>query len=121
MRRVLLGTIIMVAAASGETANAGDKLAYGARMISCAQWVRFRAIGDKPSSYQAQAWIDGFLSGYNVADDENINFLEPSQSTIASYAWIDNYCGPKPLDRLMQAAIALKNELLVRAGGVRKK
>jgi hypothetical protein len=120
IRRVLLGLIVTIVTVSGAASAAGDKAFYGAGMISCAEWVRYRAIGDKPNSYQAQAWVDGFLSGYNLADDENVNFLEPSQSTIASYAWIDNYCGPKPLDKLVQAVIALKNELLVRAGGKSK-
>jgi hypothetical protein len=115
--RVLLGLIITIVTVSGAASAAGNKAVYGAGMISCADWVRYRSIGDKPNSYQAQAWVDGFLSGYNVADDANVNFLEPSQSTIARYAWIDNYCGPKPLDNLVQAVIALKNELLVRAGG----
>ena len=89
-------------------------------MISCAEWLNYRSTGDKPHSYQAQAWVDGFLSGYNVADDEHDNFLEVPNSTVASYAWIDNYCGPKPLDKLMQAAMALKTELQRRSGSQRK-
>jgi hypothetical protein len=120
IRRGLLGLLIAVVTVSGVVSAPGDKLAYGAGTISCAEWVRYRTIDDKPHSYQAQAWVDGFLSGYNVADDDSVNFLEPSQSTVATYAWIDNYCGPKPLDKLMQAVMALKNELVVRAGGKRK-
>ncbi len=67
-----------------------------------------------PNSYQAQAWVDGFLSGYNVADD-GADFLAPVKP-VAVYAWVDNYCGPKPLDQRVEAALALKNELQSRAG-----
>ena len=35
---------------SGSAAE--NKIVYGAGMISCAEWVRYRSIGDKPSRYR---------------------------------------------------------------------
>jgi hypothetical protein len=51
--------------------------------------------GDKANSYQAQAWVDGFLSGENSASD-GPDFLAPKPNTVAYYAWIDNYSARNP-------------------------
>ena len=42
-------------------------------------------------------------------------FFAPEPSSIAYYAWIDNYCTQHPLDTLMLAAFKLKRELASRA------
>jgi len=99
--------------ANSALAADGDKLVYGAGMISCAEWQKFRTTGDKANSYQAQAWVDGFLSGENSAGD-GIDFLAPKPNTIAYYAWIDNYCAQNPLYSLVQATWLLKKELIAR-------
>lgn len=58
--------------------------------------------------------MDGFLSAYNLADEHD-DFLASAPKAVASYAWIDNYCGPKPLDEVIQAVVALKKELQSRS------
>jgi hypothetical protein len=92
----------------------GDRMVYGAGMTTCAEWQQYRSTGNKPASLQMQAWIDGFLSGYNVASEVR-DFIIPKPESVAYYAWIDNFCGQKPLDKVMQAVIALKNELVSRS------
>ncbi len=82
IRIALLG--LAVAIASTSEASAQNKMYYGAGSISCAEWLRYRSTGNKPNSYQAQAWMDGFLSGYNVADD-GADFLAPLKP-VAIYA-----------------------------------
>jgi hypothetical protein len=116
--RVLFGLIIMIATASGATAR--GKYVYGAGTISCAEWLNYRSTGGDPNSYQVQAWVDGFLSAHNLADDEQGDFLLSAPKAVASYAWIDNYCGPKPLDQVIQAVIALKKELQSRSQNGKK-
>ena len=88
-------------------------MAYGAGMVTCAEWQKYRSTGDKAATLQLQAWIDGFLSGYNMASD--VDFIVPRPQTVAYYAWIDNYCTQNPLNVVMQATLALKNELTARA------
>jgi hypothetical protein len=83
---------------------------YGAGTVSCAEWSRFRTTGDKPNSFQVEAWIDGYLSGSNVFDP-GADFLQSQPKSIALYAWVDNYCGSRPLDQIVQAASALRREL----------
>jgi hypothetical protein len=91
-----------------------NKLVYGAGMVTCAEWQKYRMAGNKPAQVQLQAWIDGFLSGYNTASD-GTNFLGPRPEDVAYYAWIDNYCSQNPLNKVIQAVMALKDELTSRA------
>jgi hypothetical protein len=109
MARWLILTLFIFIALSSD-AIAQFKAYYGAGKVSCAEWVQFRTTGDKPNSYQVEAWIDGYLSGYNVYDS-GADFLLSQPKSIALYAWIDNYCGSKPLDQIVQAASALRTEL----------
>jgi len=113
IRIALLGFAIATVTESSTCAQ--TRMIDGAGLVSCGEWQQYRSSGDKPSSYQAQAWIDGFLSGYNSASD-GTDFLIPKPSSIAYYAWVDNYCRDKPLDTLALAVFALKRELASRAG-----
>jgi hypothetical protein len=103
-------------AASVQAAQAanGHGISYGAGTVTCAEWQKYRSTGDKASTFQLQAWIDGFLSGYNTAS-EDIDFIAPRPQTVAYYAWVDNYCTQNPLNYLVQATLALKDELTARA------
>ena len=75
-----------------------------------------RTTGDKASSYQMQAWVAGFLTGYNIASATDPDFLGKSMpDKVAMYIWIDNYCRDKPLNIVAAAVMALKDELVARA------
>jgi hypothetical protein len=111
IRRAILALLISIGLISHSIAQ--FKAYYGAGTVSCAEWVRFRTTGDKPNSYQVEAWIDGYLSGSNVYDS-GADFLITQPKAVALYAWIDNYCGSKPLDQIVQAAGALRTELQAR-------
>src|SRR5262245_61830623 len=63
--RLLLSLVLSIAAADG--ASAQGRAVYGAGLLSCGQWQEYRTTGNKGASFQLQAWIDGFLSGYNMA------------------------------------------------------
>jgi hypothetical protein len=114
IRSILLGLVISVAFASGAAAE--HKLIYGAGTISCGEWQQYRSTGTKSDSYQGEAWIDGYLSGSNAAGNE-VDFLAAKTSSVAYYAWIDNYCGQHPLDHLEHAVMLLAKELRLRAKG----
>jgi hypothetical protein len=110
----LLAVCLIAVPVNGARCAEGDRMVYGAGMITCAEWQQYRSTGNKVANAQLEAWIDGFLSGYNTASDDT-DFIIPKPETIAYYAWIDNYCSQNPLNKVMQATMALKNELAARA------
>jgi hypothetical protein len=89
-------------------------MVYGAGMVTCAEWQKYRTSGNKAYELQLESWIDGYLSGYNAAS-EGVDFIAPRPQSVAYYAWIDNYCVQNPLNPLLQATWALKDELTTRA------
>ncbi len=107
-------TLLGLASALMSIAAAQDKMIYGAGTITCAEWQQYLTSGNKPASFQAQAWIDGYLSGSN-ASGEGPDFIAPKPTSVAYYAWIDNYCAQNPLNPLMTAVFKLEKELASRA------
>ena len=105
---------LMAVPANVVWAADGVRMVYGPGMLTCAGWRQHRSTGNKAATLQLQAWIDGFLSGYNTAS-EGTDFLAPQPTKDAYYAWIDNYCSQNPLNKVVRAAAALKNELTARA------
>jgi hypothetical protein len=76
----------------------------GAGMVSCGEWLLRSAENqsgngrDICSAYQAKAWIDGFLSGLNIASPAGSpDFLRSKPNDSALTAWMDNYCKSNPL------------------------
>lgn len=87
---------------------------FGAGTITCGDWLEYRNQNRKDHEYQAQAWIDGFISGSNVSSPNGPDILA-SRTGDEMYAWIDNYCKAKPRDRLVAATWALVKELQSKA------
>jgi len=114
-RALLLGLLVGTAAA--DHAFAQHRTVDGTAIVACGQWQQYRtsrtAIG-KARSRQLEAWIDGFLSGYNVASFDP-DFLKGAPTTVAIYIGVDNYCKENPLDILSQAVTAIRKDLLARA------
>jgi hypothetical protein len=81
---------------------------------SCGSWTQARA---NHESYFHEVWISGFVSGANFARylDDKIDVLKGVDDA-ALFAWLDNYCRPKPLDSFSIAATSLVNELRARKG-----
>ena len=112
IRILLLGFALVIAAAGG--AYAQDKIVYGFVGKSCGEWQEHRTAKDVGSA-QFQAYVDGFLSGYNMASDSpDLLAATPNDKGVSLYIWIDNYCRDKPLNVLSQALMALKQALLER-------
>ena len=117
MIRIALCGLAIATALSLSAAHAVPKMAYGAGMITCGEWQKFRSTGDKPGMYQSQAWIDGYLSGSNRSGN-GPDFIGPNPSSVTYYAWIDIYCAQHPLDTLMLAVFKLEKELASRVQGL---
>jgi hypothetical protein len=119
IRIALLVLTILIAEASAGFAQT----VYGAGTVSCGEWSRLRSFEGREgnhnrevaSSYQARAWIDGFMSGIKVEKNDGPDFLASTPLGAAHYAWVDNYCRENPLDLMVTAAHALVKELRSRA------
>ena len=112
IRTLLLGFAVVIAA---DGASAQGRTVYGFSSTSCGQWLQARTAKNRASP-QLQAYVDGFLSGYNFAADEP-DFLAsmPHDKGASFHIWIDDYCKGKPDNDLTEAVVALKDGLLVRA------
>jgi hypothetical protein len=62
-------------------------------------------------AYQLEAWIDGYLSGFNVAKPSGPDVLASHPNGHALNAWVDNYCRSKPLEPIITAVHVLIKEL----------
>jgi hypothetical protein len=93
--------------------HAKSAYVYGAGTVSCAKWSEFRTTNNS-NKFQMEGWLDGYLSGWNLAGDDTPDFLLHSDRT-ALYAWVDYYCAANPLDDLIQASDKLKKELINRS------
>ena len=122
IRIALLGLAIFIGGTSGISAQ--QRTTMGAGTLSCGQWLQNRSLAEHPgnsqelvATYQMDAWLDGYLSGTNVNVPNWPDIFTSRPSSIAMYAWVDNYCRSNPLDRISAAANALLAELLSRAKG----
>ncbi|MCK1600823.1 hypothetical protein IVB02_05155 [Bradyrhizobium sp. 166] len=97
-----------------NVAHAAGRAIFGAGLVSCGEWQKFKTTNDRASLFQIQAWVDGFLSGQNLFA-EGSDFLVSKPNSTALYAWIDNYCAANPLDTIAKATVSLRGELETRA------
>jgi hypothetical protein len=112
IRTLLLGLAVVIAA---DNASAQGRSVYGLSSTSCGQWLQARTAKNR-SSLQLQAYVDGFLSGYNFAAvDPDFLASMPHDKGESFHTWIDDYCRGKPDNDLTEAVVALKDELLARA------
>jgi hypothetical protein len=93
---VIVALTVTSNAALAQEKRPSDRMAYGAGMVTCAEWQQYRTTGNKPAALQLQAWVDGFLTGFNMAISD-ADLLAPKPESVAYYTWIDNYCSQKPL------------------------
>lgn len=118
MRAMILATVALFATVHHSDAQ----IIMGAGTISCGEWLQFRSaqtnngnVQQVGAALQAEAWIDGFLSGFNTGKPPGSDLLQSQPNGFALNAWIDNYCRSKPLDAIASAAIALVKDLQQRA------
>jgi hypothetical protein len=120
-RWVLFSAAIVIAMAASAPVSA--QTIMGAGSVSCAEWVRIRSVENLPqntqelsSGFQLKAWMDGYLSGFNVGKLSGPDFLLDTRPTgPAMSAFVDNYCRANPLGVIVEAAHALLKELQSRS------
>lgn len=94
-------------------------MVYGAGATTCGAWTASKEQDGVTRAARVQ-WLEGFLSGVNMA------MLQPLAGNLASsgdpngyIAYVDAYCAANPLDNLHAAAEDLAAELLKRKTAVR--
>jgi hypothetical protein len=89
------------------------KLPNYAVLYDCASWTGAR---QAKAGISQESWLMGFLAAQAI--DE---FFRSKRDILSQHdfrallSWVDNYCQSKPLDNLLDAAIALTTELSKRA------
>jgi hypothetical protein len=96
--------------------SASPKRTYmGAGGVSCGIWLEARQRATRGNTDDMLAWVQGFLSGINMAlYQSNPDFLVETDAQGIS-AWLDNYCRQHPLENLINASGTLISELTMRA------
>lgn len=104
---------LMTLILAGSAASAEYRAVSGAGLLSCGTWTKHR--NDLPYAYQFQAWVDGYLSAYNIASDGADFLLPVLKNKDGIYAWIDEYCRANPLDPIIKGMLPLIEQLKTRA------
>ena len=113
-RLIVVVSVLAYALVLGTSEGIAQRI-YGAGSVSCGDWLKYRDQKMLGEQYQAQAWIDGLISGINLAKSNGPDLFASFPGKEGMYAWIDNYCRSKPLDKLVSAGMALAEELKARA------
>lgn len=110
MRRhvVALAFLIFSAQASAELVTV-----QGIGLRSCGEWTTEHKRGDWEAQVQ-DAWLGGFLSGYNVYSRQSGNIGEGTDFA-GMLQWVGRYCESNPLDTIADAAMKLVIELDARS------
>ncbi len=117
---IITNTIAAAVAVAALTVSSGahsQKAIMGAGIRTCGDWLQYRS-NNPAMAYQLFAWIDGYISGFNIASPDS-DFLTAAANSNglnsnALNAWVDNYCRSKPLDVIAAAATALMQALKAR-------
>jgi hypothetical protein len=104
-----LGIIVSVLLTVGAAPAQADKTTVGLN-ITCADWTKYDG-----SRKMWMNYINGLLTGWNIAADDEPDFIMPNGQPTAWEAWLTNYCTQNPLDYMFKAVWALHGELLKRA------
>ena len=121
-RAALIASVILAAASQSTFGG----FVMGAGTVQCGEWTRLRTFSndsqtrhedERASLFQVQAWLDGYVSGVNLASLEGgqPDILASKPQSSALYALIDNHCRANPLDRVIDGAMVLVRELRTRA------
>jgi len=122
--------ILVMATLASAIFVVADQFALGATLMGtgtmrCGEWTRLRTFSDNQtghvkelaSLHLLEAWVDGFVSGMNLAGTERdwSDFLSSKPKSDALYAMVDTYCRHNGIDSIADAAADTVKELKKRA------
>jgi hypothetical protein len=109
--RTIRAAVVGGLALFSPTADATSILGSGG--ASCGTWTADRQRNESKSQLN-QAWVLGYVSGYNVHKSSDDGMTKP-MDTRSMMLWIDNWCDANPTRDIADAAKALIEELTGRA------
>ena len=86
-------------------------LLVGFSGVSCVKWTKERN-AQSVRSAQLEAWITGFLSGFNYSGVERVDILKGNDAD-GLLAWVDKHCSKNPLKNLGNTAEVLTVKLVL--------
>jgi hypothetical protein len=111
-RKLLLSLILLLASAS---AGAAPLKILGFDDMSCQAWLKSSSDAEQRKAYVA--WVRGFLSGHNYANQsQQISVV--SSGTVELY--VQRYCSEKPLGQFSDAALRLSDQYSGRNAAIAK-
>src|SRR5262245_23514116 len=116
MRLLIFVSAILIGLSQQSTAQ--TSIGYADQ--SCGFWTKERSKRTSFDKIGMQSWATGYLSGANALSNaslpaaSNFDFLKGTGGD-AVWAWLDNYCKQKPLEKFPAAVSKLLTELHGRA------
>ena len=109
MRLLVLVLSVLLIGGSRGTAEELPVRIFGEGTSSCTEWLQYRAYNTVMGPI-TEAWVRGFLTGMNAADLSS-HSIGRGVTPITNNIWLDNYCSQHPLEKLYNAALALRAAL----------
>lgn len=104
-RKLSLSLIVLLAAAASASAWAAPLKILGFDDMSCQAWLKSKEDTEVRQEYVA--WVRGFLSGHNYANQsQQISVV--SSATVELY--VQRYCSEKPLGLFSDAALRMSDQ-----------
>lgn len=108
--------ILLAALSIPQDAFAEGRAVSGVGAMSCGKYLEIRGSGaDEVRDTIIQAWLQGFLSGSNIARAAIYGDSAPMTTlpdAAAMQAYTDKHCRDNPLESVLRAALLLDQELV---------
>lgn len=105
LRKKLLPLVLLLAVFASATAGAAPLKLLGFDDMSCQVWLKSKDDAEQRKQYVA--WVRGFLSGHNYANQsQQISVV--SSGTVELY--VDRFCSEKPLGQFPDAALRMSDQ-----------
>ena len=105
LQKTLLAVALLLVALAPAIAEAAPLKVLGFEDMSCQAWLKSKDDAEQRKAYVA--WVRGFLSGHNYANQsQQISVV--SSATVEQY--VQRFCSEKPLGQFTDAALRMSDQ-----------
>ena len=105
LRKTLLAVALLLVVLAPASAGAAPLKVLGFEDMSCQAWLKSKDDVEQRKAYVA--WVRGFLSGHNYANQsQQISVV--SSATVELY--VQRFCSEKPLGQFTDAALRMSDQ-----------
>ena len=105
VRKTLLPVVLLLVALAPASAGAAPLKVLGFEDMSCQAWLKSKDDAEQRKAYVA--WVRGFLSGHNYANQsQQISVV--ASATVELY--VQRFCSEKPLGQFTDAALRMSDQ-----------